>query len=158
MYDVKLTEGKLVNFIRDLLNENNIILKAKAFNKEEAVRLAAEPLLKDGSIREEYVKDILEKINDLGPYMAIMPGVVIAHSRPGDYVFKECISMLTLENPVEFGHEDNDPIEIIFVIGAKENTGHLDALQDLARVLINEDSVNKIKNAQNKKEIMELFM
>ena len=90
--------------------------------------------------------------------MAIMPGVVIAHSRPGDYVFKECISMLTLENPVEFGHEDNDPIEIIFVIGAKENTGHLDALQDLARVLINEDSVNKIKNAQNKEEIMELFM
>ncbi len=66
--------------------------------------------------------------------------------------------MLTLENPVEFGHEDNDPIEIIFVIGAKENTGHLDALQDLARVLINEDSVNKIKNAQNKEEIMELFM
>ncbi|EJT6478075.1 PTS sugar transporter subunit IIA [Clostridium perfringens] len=147
-----------MNFIRDLLNENNIILKAKAFNKEEAVRLAVEPLLKDGSITEEYVKDILEKINDLGPYMAIMPGVVIAHSRPGDYVFKECISMLTLENPVEFGHEDNDPIEIIFVIGAKENTGHLDALQDLARVLINEDSVNKIKNAQNKKEIMELFM
>ena len=47
---------------------------------------------------------------------------------------------------------------MIFVIGAKENTGHLDALQDLARVLINEDSVNKIKNAQNKKEIMELFM
>ncbi len=62
-----------MNFIRDLLNENNIILKAKAFNKEEAVRLAAEPLLKDGSITEEYVKDILEKINDLGPYMAIMP-------------------------------------------------------------------------------------
>lgn len=53
-----------MNFIRDLLNENNIILKAKAFNKEEAVRLAAEPLLKDGSITEEYVKDILEKIND----------------------------------------------------------------------------------------------
>ncbi|EGT0014177.1 PTS sugar transporter subunit IIA [Clostridium perfringens] len=147
-----------MNFIRDLLNENNIILKATAFNKEEAVRLAAEPLLKEESITEEYVKDILEKINDLGPYMAIMPGVVIAHSRPGDYVLKDCISMLTLENPVEFGHEDNDPIEIIFVIGAKENTGHLDALQDLARVLINEDSVNKIKNAQNKEEIMELFM
>ncbi|MDU2658210.1 MAG: PTS sugar transporter subunit IIA, partial [Clostridium perfringens] len=55
-------------------------------------------------------------------------------------------------------HEDNDPIEIIFVFCAKENTGHLDALQDLARVLINEDSVNKIKNAQNKEEIMELFM
>ncbi len=147
-----------MNFISDLLNENNIILKAKVFNKEEAVRLAAEPLLKVGSITEEYVNDILEKINDLGPYMAIMPGVVIAHSRSCNHVLEDCISMLTLENPVEFGHEDNDPIEIIFVIGAKENTVHLDVLQDLARVLINEESVNKIKNAKNKKEIMELFM
>ncbi len=72
-----------MNFIRDLLNENNIILKAKAFNKEEAVRLAAEPLLKDGSITEEYVKDILEKINDLGDHIwQLCRGVVIAHSRP----------------------------------------------------------------------------
>ena len=83
-----------MNFIRDLLNENNIILKAKAFNKEEAVRLAAEPLLKDGSITEEYVKDILEKINDLGPYMAIMPGVVIAHSRQVIMCLKSVLACL----------------------------------------------------------------
>lgn len=145
-------------FIRNLLKENNIILNAKASDKEEAIRLATKPLIEEKSITKKYVDDILEKINELGPYMAIMPGVVIAHSRPGEYVLKDCISMITLEEAVEFGHESNDPIEIIFVIGAEENTSHLDALQDLARVLINEDSVNKIKNAKNKKEIIELFI
>lgn len=127
-------------------------------NKEEAVRLAAKPLLEGKYITEEYVDDILEKTNELGPYMAIMPGVVIAHSRPGEHVLKDCISMITLEEPIEFGHESNDPIEIIFLIGAKENTSHLDALQDLARVLINEESVNKIRNATSRKEIIELFL
>lgn len=147
-----------MNFIRNLLNQNRIILNAKALNKEEAIRLAAKPLLKEGDISEEYVEDILVGLEELGPYMAIMPGVVIAHSRPGEYVKKECMSMMTLSEPVEFGHEANDPIEIIFVIAAKENNSHLDALQDLARVLINEESVNKIKNAERTEEVMELFL
>ncbi|MDZ5254340.1 PTS sugar transporter subunit IIA [Clostridium sp. LIBA-8841] len=147
-----------MNFIRNLLSENRIILNAKVLNKEEAVRLAAKPLLEEGYISEEYVEGILVELEDIGPYMAIMPGVVIAHSRPREYVKKECASMMTLSEPVKFGHETNDPIEIIFVIAAKENNGHLDALQDLARVLINEESVNKIKNAERAEEVMELFL
>lgn len=147
-----------MNFIRDLLSENRIILNAKVLNKEEAVRLAAKPLLEEGHISEEYVEDILVELEDIGPYMAIMPGVVIAHSRPGEYVKKECVSIMTLIEPIKFGHETNDPIEIIFVIAAKENNGHLDALQDLARVLINEESVNKIKNAERAEEVMDLFL
>lgn len=147
-----------MNFIRDLLSENRIILNAKVLNKEEAVRLAAKPLLEEGHISEEYVEGILVELEDIGPYMAIMPGVVIAHSRPGEYVKKECASIMTLIEPVKFGHETNDPIEIIFVIAAKENNGHLDALQDLARVLINEESVNKIKNAERAEEVMDLFL
>lgn len=150
--------GKLVNFIRNLLKEDNITLQAKASDKEEAIKLATCALIKEGSVREEYVLDILDKIRELGPYMAIMPGVVIAHSRPGEYVLKECISLLTLENPIEFGHEDNDPIEVIFVIGAKEGNSHLDALQDLARVLIDEDALNTIKHTNNKQDIIELFV
>lgn len=147
-----------MNFIRDLLSENRIILNAKVLNKEEAIRLAAKPLLEEGYISEEYVEDILVELEDIGPYMAIMPGVVIAHSRPGEYVKKECVSIMTLIEPIKFGHETNDPIEIIFVIAAKENNGHLDALQDLARVLINEESVNKIKNAERAEEVMDLFL
>ncbi len=46
-----------MNFIRDLLNENNIILKATAFNKEEAVRLVMEPLLK----RRKYNRGICKR-------------------------------------------------------------------------------------------------
>lgn len=89
--------------------------------------------------------------------MVIMPGIIIAHSRPGKYVKKDCISIMTLSEPINFGHETNDPIEIVFVIAAKENNSHLDALQDLARVLINEESVNKIKNAEKAEEVMNLF-
>ncbi|WP_430484158.1 PTS sugar transporter subunit IIA [Clostridium sp. B9] len=92
-----------------------------------------------------------------GPYMAIMPGVVIAHSRPGAYVEKECMSMMTLDKPVEFGHDANDPIEIIFVIAAKENNSHLDSLQDLARILIDDEAVSKIKGATRVEEVLELF-
>lgn len=146
-----------MNFIRNLLNENRIVLNCSVYNKEEAIRLAAKPLLKEGVISEEYIEDILVNLEELGPYMVIMPGIIIAHSRPGKYVKKDCISIMTLSEPINFGHETNDPIEIVFVIAAKENNSHLDALQDLARVLINEESVNKIKNAEKAEEVMNLF-
>lgn len=146
-----------MNLIKNFLSEDKIILNKKALNREDAVRLAAKPLLENGDIKEEYINDIINKMEELGPYMAIMPGVVIAHSRPGEFVEKECISMMTLGSPVDFGNEDNDPIEIIFVIAAKENNSHLDALQDLARILIDEEAVNKIKEANNPKEILDVL-
>lgn len=146
-----------MDFINSFLSEDRIILNKNVLNREEAIRLATKPLLERGDIKEEYVDDILSKLEELGPYMAIMPGVVIAHSRPGAYVEKECMSMMTLDKPVEFGHDANDPIEIIFVIAAKENNSHLDALQDLARILIDDEAVSKIKRATRVEEVLELF-
>ncbi len=146
-----------MNLINNFLSEDKIILNKKVLNREEAIRLAAKPLLDNGDIKEEYVDDIINKMEELGPYMAIMPSVVIAHSRPGELVERDCISMMTLDEPVYFGNEDNDPIEIIFVIAAKENNSHLDVLQDLARVLIDEEAVNKIKEANNSKEVLDIL-
>lgn len=146
-----------MNIIKEFLSGDKIILNKNVLDKEQAIRLAAAPLIKNGDIKEEYVDEILSTLEELGPYMAIMPGIVIAHSRPGEFVKNECISMITLNEPVEFGHKDNDPIEIIFVIAAKENGGHLDALQDLARILIDDEAVSKLKKATKVEEVLELF-
>ncbi|MGG5460614.1 PTS sugar transporter subunit IIA [Clostridium sp. B9] len=54
-----------MDFINSFLSEDRIILNKNVLNREEAIRLAAKPLLERGDIKEEYVDDILSKLEEL---------------------------------------------------------------------------------------------
>ena len=57
---------------------------------------------------------MINAVEELGPYIVIIPHIAIAHARPSDNVLKNGISLITLKEPVEFGNKDNDPVYYIF--------------------------------------------
>ncbi|MEM4005958.1 MAG: PTS sugar transporter subunit IIA, partial [Desulfurococcaceae archaeon] len=60
----------------------------------EATKLSGILLLKDGCIEEGYIERMVETCRELGPYIAIMPGLAIPHARPEDGAKKLCFSAL----------------------------------------------------------------
>ena len=48
--------------------------------------------------------------------MVVMPGVVLLHAKPDYGVNRLGISLSTLKTPVEFGHDKNDPVDIVVVV------------------------------------------
>ncbi|GKU82145.1 BglG family transcription antiterminator [Niallia sp. NCCP-28] len=148
-------EGQPV--LQDLLMEETIQLVEEAKSWEEAINMAANPLLNKGVIEERYVDAIIENVKTLGPYIVIGPGVAIPHARPEMGVKALGMSFLKLMKPVYFLENENYPVQLLFFLAAVDNKTHLKALSQLTKLLSKKENITFLKETDSKKEIAALF-
>ncbi|MBA4543094.1 MULTISPECIES: PTS sugar transporter subunit IIA [Thermoactinomyces] len=141
--------------LHHLITRETIVLKDFVSNWKEAIKSAAEPLLKLGLIREEYVSAMIEIIEKLGPYVVLTPHVAIAHARPEAGVNRLSMSLLRLKESVFFGM--GKEVHLVIVLAAEDNQLHLKALAELASLLREEENVDKIIHAENPDEILTII-
>jgi PTS system ascorbate-specific IIA component len=97
-------------------------------------------------------------MNELGPYCVIAPGIALLHARPEDGVKKACLSLITLKKPVPFGHSTNDPVDVVFTLGARNKEDHIEALAELADYLLQEKFLQILRGCENSQNLqMEIF-
>lgn len=143
--------------IETLLTKDFVSVNVKAQDWEEAIRMAGNLLLKNDCIEPEYTDSIIAVTKDIGPYIVIGPGIALAHARPEDGVKKICVSMVTLEPPVNFGDEDNDPVRLVIGMGAVDNSSHIDVIRDMTEFLGDEAFMERIYAAQTPEELVSLI-
>ncbi len=130
--------------IEKLLNEEVVDVNIKANNWEEAVIEAGKLLLKNEKIEERYIQAMIKTVKEMGPYIVMAPGIAMPHGRPDSGVLDLGISVISLENGVNFGSSEFDPVKIIFAICAKENKSHIELLQDLSYILDDDDILREV--------------
>ncbi|RGQ83823.1 PTS sugar transporter subunit IIA [Megamonas rupellensis] len=135
--------------------KNNIILTDEFDSWELAIKQASEPLLEKNIIKESYVEAMINSVYKNGPYMIIMPHIALAHARPEDGVNENGISFLKLKIPVIFPQEND--VDIIIVLAAKEDEGHLELMAELADLLVDDEKTEAIRRAHNKNQIKEIL-
>jgi PTS system ascorbate-specific IIA component len=140
----------------DILTEDKIVIKKKVSTWSEAIEIAAQPLLDNHSINNNYVSAMIESVNEMGPYIVIAPEIAIAHARPDNNVKEVGLSLLKLHQHINFA-EDSHYASLIFVLSAIDNTSHLTILQSLASALGNQAIVNQLVQAENKEDILKLL-
>ena len=140
-----------------LLTPERIILRVNAEKWQEVVEKAGAPLVLSGAIERKYIEAMRKIISKFGPYAVSFPGVVLLHARPEDGVNELCMSLITLNNPVSFGHPENDPVDVAVVIGAMDLKSHLRALRELVEVIADLNTINKIRAAENVQEVIEII-
>ena len=139
-----------------LFDEQHIEIGVKASDWKDAIRKSGEILLGIGSIDETYIDLMIESVEEKGPYIVIAPKFALAHAAPGPYIRKDDISIITLDKPVDF-HSDNGEVEVVLCLASKDGNSHIDYLQKVANVLSDESVIDRIANAKNKQEIIDLF-
>ena len=144
--------------LEHLLSVDMIELGVEAEDWEDAIQKASAPLLAFDKITPVYVDNMIQAVKELGPYIAVMPGIAFAHARPDESVLETCMSMITLKEPVNFGSKQNDPIGIVFAFGAKNGDDHLKALQDLARFLMSDENIKFLKEESSKEKIIDKLL
>lgn len=140
----------------EILTEDKITIQEKTTNWSTAIQEAAQPLLNDQFITKEYINEMIDSVNELGPYIVIAPEIAIAHARPNENVNKVGLSLLKLNQHINFS-EDGHFASLIFVLSAIDSHSHLSVLQDLAKVLGDKDKVGKLLETQKKSEILNIL-
>lgn len=144
--------------ITDLLDINSINLNGTPKTKSEALDEMIDLIYTGGNIKDKEVyKSVVyareeEGTTGIGEGIAIPHGKSNAVARPG-------LAAMVVKNGVEFDSLDGQPVHLIFLIAApdtKDNV-HLDVLSKLSVLLMDEDFTKRLKNANSKKEFLDII-
>ncbi|MFE0504376.1 BglG family transcription antiterminator [Peribacillus butanolivorans] len=139
--------------LEELLNIQTIQLQSHVSDWKEAIQVAAKPLVDLGTVENRYVEAMIEAIETNGPYVVITPGVAIPHARPEQGVRSLSMSLLKLDEPVDFA--PNKPVRLIIVLAAVDNDSHLRALIQLTQLLNEPANIEEILQTADKSVLME---
>ncbi|WP_315068094.1 BglG family transcription antiterminator [uncultured Clostridium sp.] len=151
------SKGEEGLMLSDLTNETLIKLKVPAKNCEDAIRQSASVLVENGKVTKEYVDAMVNTAKESGAYIVITKHVALPHARPEAGTKEIAIGIATLENPVEFGHEDNDPVKYVFTLSAVDNNSHLRAMSELVELLEMDEFFRTLDNAKDPKEVIDFI-
>lgn len=141
----------------DQLPDPAIALKATATDWRSAVRAVAAALSAAGYAEESYGDRMIALVDEYGPYIVIAPGLAMAHARPGADVHAPGLALVTLAEPVSFGHAHNDPVSVVIGVAATEADQHVASVAALANVFNDESIVPALAAAASRDEVRRLF-
>jgi mannitol/fructose-specific phosphotransferase system IIA component (Ntr-type) len=140
--------------LASLLTAATVQARVRLASWEAAVDRAGELLVRSGGAEPGYTEAMKRVLREMGPYAVIAPGIVLLHARPEDGVRRPCLAMITLSTPIPFGHTQNDPVDLVLAMGAVDKQTHVVALQELARMLMDETTLRQIRSAQDQRSLL----
>lgn len=140
-----------------LIETRHIQIQAEASDWREAIRAAGGLLVESRCIEEGYIESMIRAVEELGPYMVILPGFALAHAAPSADVHQDAMSLVTLRTPVCFGSAENDPVRVVLCLSCVDRESHIASLQRVATVLMEDDMVDKLAAAGSVEEIQTLL-
>ena len=143
--------------LHELITADKIQIADSVANWEESIALVAKPLVEQNIIEPTYIDAIIENVKNLGPYIVIGPEIAIPHARPEAGVNQVGMSLLKLQNPVQFSEDGSKPVTLLICIAAIDNSTHLKALSQLTRILSDKEAFAALKSMNNIEDIVALF-
>ena len=139
--------------ISDLLSPADVMIDVRTVNKRLLLQeLAAKAAIRLG-LSAEQVTPYLLKREDLGS-TGIGRGVAIPHARLPD-LERPYALLAKLWQPIEFDAIDGQAVDIVFVLllSAAVESGQLEALALVARVLRPPENLVRLRGAKNTSEL-----
>jgi len=147
-----------MNLKEHLLSRNAIALQVDVSDWKEAVKAGTDMLVKAGTIEPRYYDEIIKTTEELGPYFLLAPGLAMPHARPEGGVIENSFALVTLKEPVNFGDPDNDPIDILITLAARDaKTQNEDAIVQVVTLLDNEETIESLRKAKTLDDVKKIF-
>ncbi|GLC87154.1 PTS sugar transporter subunit IIA [Lysinibacillus piscis] len=141
--------------LMDFLTEDVITIVPSVVNWQEAIHLAAMPLLANGAIESSYITAIINGHQYEQPYMVLGQHVSIPHASPEKGVNRTAMSLLCIRDGVDFAKDFR--VHLVVIIAAKDKEKHIRALFQLSQLALVEKDVFQIANAADKHEIVNIM-
>jgi PTS system ascorbate-specific IIA component len=142
-----------MSILSDSFGEGSIIINQSVADRDQAISVVGELLVASKRVKPVYIQSMLEAVEEFGPYIVIAPGIALAHGKPGDSVLATGLSLLTLSDPIEFKHSQNDPVQLVFGLAATDHHSHIELMAELADFLSDSSRVNSLLTCSNIEQI-----
>lgn len=143
--------------MKNMLSIDNIRIYDHAEDWVDAITKAVSPLVENGFVEARYIQGIIDNTNLYGPYYVLAPDIALPHARPEQGVIKKQLGVTLLKNPVKFSEGGYD-VRLLITLAASDNQGHLEALQQLSEIMMDEERMKQILKAETSEEILGLFL
>jgi ascorbate PTS system EIIA or EIIAB component len=142
-----------MSILSDAFGERSILIKDSVVDRNQAISIAGELLVASQKVRPEYIESMLEAVEKFGPYIVIAPGIALAHGKPSDAVVATGLSLLVIQEAIEFEHSHNDPVQLVFGLAATDHESHIEVMAELAEFLSETQRVNSLLTCSNIEQI-----
>ena len=135
--------------IKDMLSDKSFLVNFEASSKKNVLDELSKLAEKDIKIDSRILLEALTKREKLGS-TAVGNGIAIPHANCPD-IDKPKVFVALLSNSLDFNANDDQPVDIIFLLLAPDNSGseHLQALALVSRLLRNKELTTKLRGCKN---------
>lgn len=96
---------------------------------------------------------MIDSVYQNGPYMVLADYFALMHAKPGIGVCKQSMSLLVTKNEVDLAGK---PIKIFLVLAATDSASHLESLQEIMEVFMDEEKYQLILKG-NLTDVIQVF-
>jgi PTS system nitrogen regulatory IIA component len=140
--------------INEMLSESSLLVDFDASSKKHVLHSLSKLAEKEINVSYRTILDSLIKREKLGS-TAVGNGIAIPHAteitldKPKGF-------LAILSNGLEFNANDDQPVDIIFLLLAPANNGseHLQALASVSRLLRNNELISKLRGCKTKQSAL----
>jgi PTS system ascorbate-specific IIA component len=100
---------------------------------------------------------MVEMIDEFGAYIVIAPGLALAHARPGPDVLADGLSVVTLVEPVAFGHPHNDPVGVVIGLAVATPDAHVTSVAELANIFNDPGAIPALADAATVADVQRIM-
>ena len=98
--------------LKEVLTKESIVANYHAQDRNDAVCESGRLLVRIGAADPAYVEAMVKNLEVNGTYIVIAPGIAMPHARPEAGAKRVGFSLVTLAQPIAFGHPTNDPVKL----------------------------------------------
>ena len=135
--------------IKNMLSDKSFLVDFEASSKKNVLDELSKLAERDIKIDSRILLEALTKREKLGS-TAVGNGIAIPHANCPD-LDKPKVFVALLSNSLDFNANDDQPVDIIFLLLAPDNNGseHLQALALVSRLLRNKELTTKLRGCKN---------
>ncbi|WP_295731939.1 BglG family transcription antiterminator [uncultured Limosilactobacillus sp.] len=145
--------------LSDLITTDQIkIFKDSQLNLKQIIRQLCWILTNKNITTPEYADDIIQLIDQYGPYMLVSADTFLAHAAPSDHTQRVGVAIGILQQPLHLQINDKEvALRCVILLSPGYHHEHDQALAELINIITNQPLYQQVLNAQSSKEAAKLI-
>lgn len=143
--------------ISEMLKRENVRIFDRVEDWRQAIHMSLETLVSGGYVESRYADEIIRSTEEIGPYYVLTEDIALIHGRPEQGVIQKQLAVTVLREPIRFS-EDSFPVRVLIALAATDANSHLDVMQVLASIFLDESKIKKIVEAESTEKIYDLLL